>query len=179
MMGGPPPPMMGGLMAGMRSAAQRPAKPKITPKKEMKPLFWDKLNLAQQQGTVWQNIAEVPFDENEFVFMFSKKEVKKVETTTSKKKDPEDEPLISEKLFNNLSIMLHKIPKVAKLQPALLNLDATVITKEIVEVMLQNVCFYLVLMNSRCHQQKKSKNLGQIIKRNHPRIIMKQKSICL
>lgn len=135
MMGGPPPP---GLRAmGMASKA---TKPKIVPQKEMKPLFWDKVNLQQQPGTVWSNVKEITFDENEFVFMFSKKEVKKIETAAaSKKKEPEEEPLISAKLLNNLSIMLHKLPKIAKLQTAITSVDGTVIKKEMIEVMLQNV----------------------------------------
>lgn len=152
MMGGPPPPpgfgappMMGGPPRfGMSAAPAAPSKPKITPQKEMKPLFWDKVAVSAQP-TVWNSVKELTFDESEFVNMFSKRETKATTSTSAtpdKKEKPEEQILLDTKLFNNISIMLKKIPKVAKFQQALLEYDSTVISKDTIDIVLQNVSVY-------------------------------------
>ena len=138
-MGGPPPPpppMMGGPRIPIMSS-QATTKPKIFPRKEMKPLFWDKVSIASH-ASIWQNVNEQKFDEVEFANMFSKKEIKKT-IVPEKVIPPEEQPLIDTKLFNNLSIMLKKLPKIPKLQQGIIELDSSSITKEMLEVILQNV----------------------------------------
>jgi hypothetical protein len=135
-MGGPPPPF------GMGRAPQRQGKPVIKPTKPMKPMFWDRIqNVSADTNTVWSSVKEGDFDIQEFEMMFSKKEMKQ----TEKKKDepkqarPEDVIILDGKLFQKYSIVIHKLPKVARMQQAVMELDNKVLTKDHLELIINNI----------------------------------------
>lgn len=133
--GGPPPPP-----GGFARAAAGPAKPQDTrsyytgpqPQKKMRPLHWDKLDLPSE-SSLWhklhdEKLFDLAFDYEEFESMFSQKEV------DAKKSDKPAKPpkimLLDEKINQNLSIMLRKLPSIPNIQRALLDLDDGLLNRD-------------------------------------------------
>ncbi len=113
----------------------------------MKPLFWDKVSSNQVSSTnsIWKEIKE-PSDLNfeEFADLFQKKETENAKVTSQTATNTanssiNDEQLLDSKLTKNLSIMLHKMPKTSVLQSAILQMDNSVLKKDMLEVILQNM----------------------------------------
>jgi hypothetical protein len=135
--GGPPPPPGFG---GPRAPPKAIGKPVIKPTKPMKPMFWDKLQKLDP-STAWANIKEADFDTEEFEMMFSKKEIKapeKGKKEEEKESKPAEVQIVDAKLFQKLAIMIHKLPKVARLQQAILELDSKEVSKEKLELIISN-----------------------------------------
>jgi hypothetical protein len=139
--GGPPPPPIFG--SGSSFIGVNPTKPRVIPNKKMKALFWDRIltNTDQGKDSVWCAIKEGEFDTHEFENMFAKREASATGRRLGSKKDTQDQPktLMSSKLFQNLSIMLHKLPKPAKMQQAILDLDDNALTKDQISIIIQNL----------------------------------------
>ena len=83
-------------------------------------------------------MVEQELDADEFEEMFSKKE-RKAPEKKEKKEEPKSVPLLDQKTFNNISIMLKKLPKVSHIEQGVLNLDSTILNYEHVELLLGNM----------------------------------------
>jgi hypothetical protein len=99
------------------------------PTKKMRPLHWDKwaLDDAQEKSSFWGAVhagtIDCEFDYAEFEAMFCQKEIEKKE----KAKKVEKILLVDSKTYQNLSIMLHKLPTIPTIQNALLTLDGAIL----------------------------------------------------
>eukprot|EP00761_Pharyngomonas_kirbyi_P007266 gb/GECH01007276.1/.p1 GENE.gb/GECH01007276.1/~~gb/GECH01007276.1/.p1 ORF type:complete len:1157 (+),score=382.43 gb/GECH01007276.1/:1-3471(+) len=136
----PPPPGKGGVPPPLPSGGGNgPVKPKSKPKRKMKNLHWSKLKLSSDNKTIWSKLPnEIDFNEEEFCEKFSVKEKKRAVKKIAQKKQ-EEPSLLEGKLHNNISIMLHKLPNVAEIQSAVLNIDNNILSKENLSNMIQNI----------------------------------------
>eukprot|EP00760_Papus_ankaliazontas_P034610 PhM_4_TR728/c1_g1_i1/m.47932 len=122
-------------------AAAAPATPEIqywkgpAPTKKMRVFHWDKFKV-ENDFAFWNKIhngdIDCSYNYDEFESMFSQKE------TTAKEKKPVvvKVQLIEAKKFQNISIMLHKLPKIPQIQRGVLDLDDDMIPKESLEAMI-------------------------------------------
>ncbi|KAG2393421.1 hypothetical protein C9374_006952 [Naegleria lovaniensis] len=144
----PPPPGMlstgiplppGGMMMPpmMIHQISKPSKPVINPTKKMKLFTWEKHNV-NSPNAIWNNIEEATIDAEEFEELFCKKE-RKIVPKERREKEPTESMLLDSKLFNNLSIMLKKLPKVSHIEQAVLNLDSSILAYEHIELLLGNI----------------------------------------
>ncbi|RNF26192.1 formin like proteiny 2 (FH2) domain protein [Trypanosoma conorhini] len=147
----PPPPLLGAKKApGGRPAASGPAAPTASvapsrvffkgpaPTKRMKPLHWEKIAIPDNVESVWSllnagTLYDTSFDYTEFEQLFSQKEVEAKPVAPPK---PQKVLLLREELHRNLSIVLHKLPSIPNVQRALLDLDASVLSREMLTAML-------------------------------------------
>ena len=103
------------------------------PVKKMKPFHWECGPLPSFNKSIWHRIHDsneydCTFNYDEFELMYSQKEaavVKKVEVKEKKV------ILLDTKTFQNLSIMLHKLPSIPNIQQAILSLDDTVLSRDV------------------------------------------------
>eukprot|EP00658_Telonema_sp_P-2_P054337 TRINITY_DN43220_c0_g1_i2.p1 TRINITY_DN43220_c0_g1~~TRINITY_DN43220_c0_g1_i2.p1 ORF type:complete len:393 (+),score=130.69 TRINITY_DN43220_c0_g1_i2:190-1368(+) len=108
------------------------------PSKKMKPLHWDKLKMEDEGPSLWHKLykgdVDAPFNYEEFENMFSQKDVVVKEVAAK----PKQVLLLDEKTHQKLAIMLHKLPSIASIQRALLELDNSVLGKEALVVVKDN-----------------------------------------
>ncbi|PWV17939.1 putative formin homology 2 (FH2) domain protein [Trypanosoma cruzi] len=146
----PPPPPSGakkppnGNLPVPGPAAKTPSAPSKVffkgpaPKKRMKPLHWDKIPFSDTVESVWSlinagTLHDTTFDYAEFEQLFSQKEV---EAKPVSQPRPQKVLLLREDLHRNLSIVLHKLPSIPNVQRALFDLDANVLSREMLTAML-------------------------------------------
>ena len=143
--GPPPPPPRFGAAAGGSAAAKdtRVFYRGPPPSKKMRPLHWDKVNVdPADTHSMWAKIfaGAVPseFDYGEFETMFSHKEVdsKKDEEAEAEKSKPKKIILIDSRIFQNISIMLHKLPSIPTILRALTELDAESLKRDMLASMI-------------------------------------------
>ena len=113
------------------------------PKKKMKPLHWEKLGLPSG-STMWHVIMnskdfDCSFDYEEFEAMFSQKEAEAKSKTGAEGGKEKKLMLLDNKTFQNLSIMLHKLPTIPNIQRALLDLDNEILTRDTLSAILAQV----------------------------------------
>eukprot|EP00759_Apiculatamorpha_spiralis_P009945 PhF_6_TR16999/c0_g2_i1/m.25732/K02184/FMN2; formin 2 len=108
------------------------------PTKKMRPFHWDKFKIESEKA-FWNRIhngdIDCGYDYEEFENMFSQKEVEKKE----KKEVVVKIQLMDAKKFQNISIMLHKMPKIPQIQRAVFDLDDSLIAKDSLEAMIAQV----------------------------------------
>eukprot|EP01063_Lacrimia_lanifica_P031917 TRINITY_DN5368_c1_g1_i1.p1 TRINITY_DN5368_c1_g1~~TRINITY_DN5368_c1_g1_i1.p1 ORF type:complete len:967 (+),score=342.26 TRINITY_DN5368_c1_g1_i1:65-2902(+) len=140
----PPTKKPGPKKPGAKKAALKLKYNGPTPTKKMRVMHWEKIMLYKESPpSLWHKVhqdlgGEIDWgkliDWEEFESMFSAKDkVTGPETTTVKAERPE---LVDAKKFQNLSIMLHKMPPIPELQQAIGQLDNSVISLEMLEQIL-------------------------------------------
>ena len=152
---GAPPPAAGGAPAPPRpKRAPPPPRPKAAaapvrefykgkkPEKKMKVMHWDTYAVTENP-TMWHKVHDIlggdldcSFDYEEFEAMFSQKEKK---AAASKEKVKEVVILIDGKKFQNISIMMHKMPSIPEIQRAVRTLDNTALDRDKLEGLLSQV----------------------------------------
>ena len=129
----PPPPKFGAAKAGGAKKDERQFFNGPAPSKKMKPFHWEKQGLPEESGSIWHRIHDakefdLKFDYEEFESMYSQKEVVAEEKPKEVKK--KKVILVDEKTFQNLSIMLHKLPTISNIQRAITELDDETLSRD-------------------------------------------------
>eukprot|EP01060_Flectonema_neradi_P024544 TRINITY_DN3349_c0_g1_i1.p1 TRINITY_DN3349_c0_g1~~TRINITY_DN3349_c0_g1_i1.p1 ORF type:complete len:988 (+),score=250.43 TRINITY_DN3349_c0_g1_i1:45-2966(+) len=148
--GAPPPPAGGGgpPRRAPPPRAKKAAEPQKEfykgkkPEKKMKVMHWDTYPVGDNP-TMWHKIHEVlgghldcSFDYDEFEAMFSQREAKR---TGPVKEKPQAIILIDGKKFQNISIMMHKMPSIPEIQRAVKTLDNSALDRDKLEGLLSQV----------------------------------------
>ncbi|KAF0983976.1 hypothetical protein FDP41_007891 [Naegleria fowleri] len=153
--GVPLPPI--GMMPPMMNSLSKPSKPVIKPTKKMKLFTWEKHNV-NNPNSIWNKIEEATLDAEEFEELFCKKE-RKIVPKERREKEPTESMLLDSKLFNNLSIMLKKLPKVSHIEQGILSLDSNMLSYEHIELLLGNIPEKDVLNNFKTACKTKDESL--------------------
>ncbi|KAJ9464209.1 Formin-like protein 20 [Diplonema papillatum] len=141
----PPPP---------RPFAPRPNLPKVAelklnfyrgavPKKKMRVMHWEKYGLTKDNLSMWHKVhpelggeLNCEFNYEEFETMFAQKERTERQHVVEKK---EVVTLIDAKQFQNISIMMHKMPSIPEIQRAVQQLDSTVLDRDKLDSLISQV----------------------------------------
>ncbi|KAJ0062698.1 hypothetical protein NL108_004322 [Boleophthalmus pectinirostris] len=141
--GGPPPPPMGGFL---QKVQQAPRKPAIEPACPMKPLYWSRIQIQDNNNnTLWGSLEEPDIsDPKEFEDLFSKATVQPkkkplAETFEKKAKTKKIVKLLDGKRSQAVGILISSLHLDMKdIQQALLNMDNTVVDLETIEALYEN-----------------------------------------
>ncbi|GCC25852.1 hypothetical protein chiPu_0004264 [Chiloscyllium punctatum] len=146
--GPPPPPPFG--VSNLRLSADRPArKPIIEPRRPMKPLYWNRIQIKDSRdgniSTIWESLEEPHIqDAEEFEELFSKpavKEVKKPLSDSYQKtnKTKKIVKLLDGKRSQAVGIFISSLHLEMKdIQQAILYLDNTVVDLETLQALYDN-----------------------------------------
>ena len=139
--GAPPPPGLPSM-----SSAAIPTKPVVKPNTKMKPLFWKRIILQNDQKNVfWNNIDEIEFDIDELEDQFAAKQtIKKMGSSANLNGDsgpskPKAISLLDPKKANAIAIMINSLPSTSDVVTAIKNLDTNIIKRDQIGMILNNV----------------------------------------
>ncbi|XP_029972581.1 formin isoform X1 [Salarias fasciatus] len=143
--GPPPPPPMGGFSAAPR-VEKAPRKPAIEPACPMKPLYWSRIQiLDNNNNTLWGSLEEPNIlNTNEFEDLFSKATLqpkkKPLSDTFEKKAKPKKLiKLLDGKRSQAVGILISSLHLEMKdIQQAVLNVDNSVVDLETIEALYEN-----------------------------------------
>jgi hypothetical protein len=104
----------------------------------MRPFHWENFKIENDKA-FWNKVhtgeVDCTYNYEEFENMFSQKELEKKEAKPVIVKIQ----LMDSKKFQNISIMLHKMPKIPQIQRAVIDLDDALIAKDSLEAMIAQV----------------------------------------
>eukprot|EP01059_Diplonema_ambulator_P022350 TRINITY_DN37638_c0_g1_i1.p1 TRINITY_DN37638_c0_g1~~TRINITY_DN37638_c0_g1_i1.p1 ORF type:complete len:464 (+),score=179.32 TRINITY_DN37638_c0_g1_i1:144-1394(+) len=110
----------------------------------MRVMHWEKYALYEGTTSMWHKIhtelggsLDCSFDQDEFEDMFSQKETKKGQKESAGPKQVIT--LIEGKKFQNISIMMHKMPSIPEIQRAVQQLDNTVLDRDKLDALVSQV----------------------------------------
>ncbi|XP_063146048.1 formin-like [Candoia aspera] len=143
----PPPPLP--LGSNFSSISQGPRKPAVEPSCPMKPLYWNRIQIAdsshKSMSTLWESLKEPNLcDTNEFEYLFSKEtsqEKKKAlaESYEKKTKAKKIIKLLDGKRSQTVGILISSLHLEMKdIEQAVLNTDDSVVDLETLEALYEN-----------------------------------------
>ncbi|KAM6466908.1 formin-1 isoform 3-T3 [Liasis olivaceus] len=143
----PPPPLPHG--SNFSSISQGPRKPAVEPSCPMKPLYWNRIQIAdssqKSMPTLWESLEEPNLcDTNEFEYLFSKEtaQAKKkalAESYEKKTKAKKIIKLLDGKRSQTVGILISSLHLELKdIEQAVLNMDDSVVDLETLEALYEN-----------------------------------------
>ncbi|XP_007437676.1 formin-1 [Python bivittatus] len=147
--GPPPPPPPLPLGSNISSISQGPRKPAVEPSCPMKPLYWNRIQIAdssqKSMPTLWESLEEPNLcDTNEFEYLFSKEtaQAKKkalAESYEKKTKAKKIIKLLDGKRSQTVGILISSLHLELKdIEQAVLNMDDSVVDLETLEALYEN-----------------------------------------